>query len=89
MPFRDKSLTNLRNLADEIERARKAYFDDNQPIMSDNEFDSLVKRYNGFLKREDNDEALVEFDSKIGSKPSGVFAKVNHELPLLSLANAF
>ncbi len=67
----------------------KAYFDKDNPIVSDNTFDELkrelfilVKEY-PFLKR------IKNLDNIIGSSPSSKFEKIKHSKPMLSLSNAF
>ena len=67
----------------------KAYFDKDNPIVSDNTFDelkrelfSLAKEY-PFLKR------IKNLDNIIGSSPSSKFEKIKHSKPMLSLGNAF
>ena len=82
-------INKLTALAKEIELASKKYFQEDSPLLSDGEFDSLVARYKKLKKENpnlvpDNDPIL-----KIGSPPSSAFAKVEHNVPLLSLSNAF
>ena len=67
----------------------KAYFDKDNPIVSDNTFDELkrelfilVKEY-PFLKR------IKNLDNIVGSSPSSKFEKIKHSKPMLSLGNAF
>jgi DNA ligase (NAD+) len=67
----------------------KAYFDKDNPIVTDLEFDKLKielldqeKKY-PFLKK------IKDLSKIIGSKPSSKFEKIRHTKPMLSLANAF
>ena len=67
----------------------KNYFDKNNPIVSDSDYDNLK---NEILLLEKNYKFLFSEDSpskKIGFKPSKNFKKALHKVPMLSLANAF
>ena len=73
----------------ELKKFDKAYFDNDNPIISDRDYDNikqeilnLEKKYN-FLKNKNSPS------QKIGYEPSGKFKKVKHDMPMLSLANAF
>ncbi len=80
--------SRLTRLAKQIESARKAYFQEDSPLLSDGEYDSLIKRYREIIKK--NPELASNIDPllQVGSTPSKAFTKVCHDVPLLSLANA-
>ena len=65
------------------------YFNDDNPIISDSEYDNLKKeiihleKKNNFLKKLNLNKKIV------GSPPSNKFKKVKHLKPMLSLSNAF
>jgi len=67
----------------------KAYFEKDNPKISDSDFDELKKELLDlsnqypFLKKVENLSKLI------GSKPSNKFEKVKHSIPMLSLSNAF
>ena len=67
----------------------KYYYENNSPLIDDNEYDSLkieildLEKKNSFLKSKDSPSKTVGF------KPSKNFVKVNHKVPMLSLSNAF
>tara|TARA_B100001123_G_scaffold424409_1_gene535847 strand:- start:74 stop:2110 length:2037 start_codon:yes stop_codon:yes gene_type:complete len=72
-----------------LKKYDKAYFDKDDPIISDKDYDILKqeilyleKKYN-YLKNKNSPS------QKIGYEPSGKFRKVAHDIPMLSLANAF
>ena len=72
-----------------IKKLNKFYFDKSAPKVSDEEYDELKKEiillensYN-FLKSKTSISEIV------GHKTSKNFKKVNHKVPMLSLANAF
>ncbi|MFL2790766.1 MAG: NAD-dependent DNA ligase LigA [Paracoccaceae bacterium] len=86
----EKKIRNtLNSLAGEIELARKAYFLDNSPVLSDSEFDSLVKRFEKIKKEYPNLVPNDDPSTRIGHTGSSTFEKVKHNIPLLSLSNAF
>jgi len=67
----------------------KAYFKEDSPIISDQEYDSIKQE---ILDLEKKYEYLKSKDSpskKTGYEPSEKFKKVEHSLPMLSLSNAF
>ena len=76
-------------LQKEIEAAKIDYFQNDDPLLSDSEYDSLIKRYKEFKKEypslfSNNDKTL-----NVGAVALSSFNKVEHSMPLLSLANAF
>ena len=76
-------------LQKEIEAAKIDYFQNDDPLLSDSEYDSLIKRYKELKKAHpslfsNNDKTL-----NVGTVALSSFNKVEHSKPLLSLANAF
>ena len=74
---------------DKLKKFDKAYFDYDNPIISDREYDyikeeiiNLEKKYS-YLKNKNSPS------QKVGYEPSSKFKKVDHDIPMLSLANAF
>ena len=72
-----------------LKKYDKAYFKHDSPIISDKDYDdikqeilNLEKKYN-YLKSQNSPS------KKVGYKPSSKFDKVAHEVPMLSLSNAF
>jgi len=79
----------LARLADEIARHDRAYHVLSQPIVSDAEYDALVRR-NAAIEAEF--PQLVRADSpsrRVGAAPAEGFRKVRHRVAMLSLDNAF
>ena len=73
----------------ELIRHDKSYFEHDKPIIPDRDYDilkkeilELEKKYN-YLKNKDSPS------KKVGYKPSDKFKKVAHDVPMLSLSNAF
>ena len=82
----------VKNYLDKINKLKKyneAYFKDDNPIISDKDYDyikqeiiNLEKKYN-YLKNKNSPS------KKVGYEPSGKFKKIEHNIPMLSLENAF
>jgi len=73
----------------ELKKHDKAYFQQDSPIISDKDYDiikqeifNLEKKYS-YLKNKNSPS------QKVGYEPSGKFKKIEHDIPMLSLANAF
>ncbi len=79
----------LAALAAEIAAHDEAYFQHDAPSVSDAEYDALRLRNQAIealfpaLKRDDSPS------ERVGAAPSSGFGKVQHAVPMLSLANAF
>src|SRR5688500_15605650 len=79
----------LASLADQIARHDRLYHDQDEPEISDAEYDALV-RENAALEKQF--PKLVRADSpsqRLGAAPTTALAKVAHARPMLSLDNAF
>ncbi|WP_443034615.1 NAD-dependent DNA ligase LigA [Streptomyces sp. BE303] len=75
-------------LATEIEDHRARYYEQDAPVVSDAEFDALMRELEGL---EAEHPALVTPESptqRVGGAPTGLFAPVEHRERLLSLDNA-
>ena len=79
----------LKRLAAVIQQADQAYHRDDDPILSDADYDRLRRRNSAIeaafpdLKRSDSPSDTV------GASPAESFGKVRHSIPMLSLGNAF
>jgi DNA ligase (NAD+) len=79
----------LDRLAHEIAEHDRRYYLEDQPSVSDAEYDALRQRNSAI---EAHFPLLARPDSpslRVGAKPSAKFAKVVHAVPMLSLDNAF
>src|ERR1700720_2642531 len=79
----------LKRLALEIEGHDKRYYQDDAPKISDADYDALRKRFNAIEARFPEFVTSDSPSQKVGTQPSGRFAKVRHAVPMLSLDNAF
>ena len=73
----------------EIAEHNRRYFEDDDPIISDADFDQLMRELRGI---EEQFPELIEPDSptqKPGGAASALFAPVEHRQPMMSLDNAF
>ena len=76
-------------LSQEIRAADALYYQDDNPALSDAEYDALRKE---LIALEAEHPHLIRKDSptqSVGVKPSGKFGKIKHTVPMLSLDNAF
>lgn len=84
-----EAAAELERLAAEIARHRRAYYEHDDPEISDAEFDALETR-NAAIEAAFPQLVRVDSPSRsVGAAPAGAFAKVMHAKPMLSLENAF
>ncbi|MGU3494557.1 NAD-dependent DNA ligase LigA [Xanthobacteraceae bacterium A53D] len=76
-------------LADEIAGHDARYYQDDAPTISDGEYDHLRRRYGEIEARFPELGTEESLTKKVGAAPSAKFAKVQHQVPMLSLDNAF
>jgi len=72
-----------------IEKHNNQYFNEDNPTISDHEYDKLKKEV---LNLEKNNKFLIKFGSinnQVGSSVTNKFKKIKHLNPMLSLSNAF
>src|SRR5262245_2174000 len=84
-----EAAAELARLAAEIAEHDRHYHVDDAPTISDAEYDALARRNLGI---EDRFPDLVREDSpsnRVGAPPAEGFAKVRHQVPMLSLAKAY
>ena len=88
-------MSNNRIFEDYLEKIKlfqkynKHYYDLNNPLVDDQEFDKLKSE---IIKLEKKNKFLNSINSpsnSVGFKPSKVFKKVKHSVPMLSLGNVF
>ena len=91
--FIDEKSGKIKNLYKEKVKKlfdfNKAYFEKDNPIISDFEFDLLKKELVQLAKKYPFLKKVENLDNLVGFKPSAKFEKVKHSKPMLSLGNAF
>jgi len=76
-------------LINKLKKHNQAYYERNNPIISDQEYDILKKK---IIDLENKHKFLKSKESptqSVGFKPSKNFQKIKHKVPMLSLGNAF
>ena len=80
------TITNLRL---EIEKHNYSYFIKNHPTISDTQYDSLMKELRILESQFPHLVTEQSPTQRVGADPVDGFEEVSHEIPLLSLGNAF
>ena len=89
MDKKKKIINQHKKKIDILEKHNKFYFTNDNPKISDSEYDKLKRELTNL---EENYPYLKQKKSVkdiIGSKPSNKFKKIDHLVPMLSLSNAF
>jgi len=84
-----KAKKKIEKLREEINNHNYKYYVENNPIISDFEFDKLLKELE---KLESEHPDLITPDSptqRVGGEPLEGFETVEHKVPMLSLANTY
>ena len=80
---------DYRRLVEDANKAIVAYYEKDDPILTDEEYDSLVRQI-AAIEKEYPD--WLRYDSptrRVGGRAVAGFAKVKHPRPILSLKNGF
>ena len=85
----DMAKDELTRLADLLNMANKAYHSDDDPMMTDAEFDALKRRNNDIELKFPEHKKPDSPTEKVGALPSETFSKIKHSKRMFSLANAF
>jgi len=86
---RKEAVKRIEYLRKEINYHNYRYYVLNDPIISDAEYDALMRE---LMKLEEDYPDLITSDSptqRVGAKPLDEFNKVRHLVPMISLADAF
>lgn len=86
-----KKLTRLEyeELCREIWQHNKRYYVDNQPIISDEEFDHLYHRLEQMEKQHPDWVSATSPTQRVGETLTTGFRSVQHKVPMLSLENTY
>lgn len=79
----------VAELRDLLERANRAYYVDNQPIMSDPEFDQLLAELAALERRHPDLDDPDSPTHRVGGEPVEGFETVRHAVPMLSIDNTY
>ncbi|MCM0035946.1 MAG: NAD-dependent DNA ligase LigA [Burkholderiaceae bacterium] len=85
----DSVIARLNWLCSEIERHNQAYYVHDTPVVSDAQYDTLLRELQAL---EMAHPELITTDSptqRVGAAPLAAFGSVTHRVPMLSLGNAF
>jgi len=85
----ESAATEIARLSAEISRHDALYYRQDAPEISDAEYDALRRR---LQELEASHPELARADSpskKVGARPVAAFGKIRHDVPMLSLGNAF
>lgn len=85
----NKIKQRIRALMDEIEYHNRRYYMEDDPQISDVDFDMLMKELIFLESRYPNLASEDSPTQRVGGLPLSKFETVAHKVPLLSLANAF
>ncbi len=81
--------TEIKKLREELNYHNYKYYVENNPVISDYEYDQLLKKLEAF---ESKYPELITPDSptqRVGELPLEGFKTVEHKIPMLSLANSY
>jgi len=80
---------DIIELAAKIEYHQERYHLEDNPEISDSEYDALVRRYNALIEQFPQFAPANNVTENIGFAPSEKFAPIAHSVPMLSLDNVF
>ena len=84
----EQASSELKELAERISRHDRLYYGEDQPEITDAEYDALRRRNDAIEARFPN---LILPDSpshRVGAEPAAGFRKIRHAIPMTSLENA-
>jgi DNA ligase (NAD+) len=87
--YRNKIEKTYLKKIDELKKYDKAYFEKDNPIVSDYIYDHIKQEILGLEKKYSYLKNKKSPSQKVGYEPSNKFKKIKHLKPMLSLSNAF
>ena len=85
----EQALQELQDLAAELSKLDKAYYQDDAPLLDDWQYDALKKRNEEIENRFPLLVLLNSPSKKVGALASETFSKITHKEAMLSLSNIF
>jgi len=79
----------IARLSAEISHHDALYYRDDAPEISDAEYDALRRRLTSLEDAHPDLKRAESPSSKVGAQPVAAFGKIRHDVPMLSLGNAF
>ncbi len=76
-------------LKDLIRKYNEHYYEKNESLVMDYEYDMLLKEMEAIEKEHPEMKDTVSVTEKVGGRASGKFSKVVHKVPMLSLSNTY
>ena len=80
---------NFKKKINELKKHNKLYFNKDNPVISDKEYDELKKEIIYLQEKYKFLKDLKLIENLVGSPPANKFKKIKHLKPMLSLSNAF
>ncbi len=85
----ESHLEEVRSLIEQLSRYQRAYYVDNQPLVSDTEYDRLFDRLQNLESRYPSLRFPESPTQRVGSDLDATFPEVRHTIPVLSLDKAY
>lgn len=79
----------MQELEQLLNRYNKEYYENDEPSVPDAEYDKLFRELQELEKQNPDLKSKTSPTTKVGGKPLAKFNTVKHEVPMLSLDNAF
>ncbi|KPD25000.1 NAD-dependent DNA ligase LigA [Idiomarina zobellii] len=79
----------MQELEQLLNRYNKEYYENDEPSVPDTEYDKLFRELQTLEKQNPDLKSKTSPTAKVGGKPLAKFNTVKHEVPMLSLDNAF
>ena len=86
---RDLIKKKYKKKIDLLDYYNQKYYSENKSEVSDSDFDFLKKEIISLEKKYSYLKSKISPQTQVGYKPSKIFKKVSHRVPMLSLSNAF